>query len=62
MTLQSYKEAVRNCLKKAVKTAYGVERNDYVGSKMKEYENEFPEFLEQNLSPEAAATAILMNY
>ena len=62
MTLQSYKKAVRNCLDKALKTAYGTEKNDYVSSKMKEYENEFPEFLEKNLSPEAAATAILMNY
>ena len=33
---------------------------DYVNKRMKDYEDEFPRFLEKNFSPEVAATAILM--
>ena len=51
MTLGYYKRLVRICLRKA---------EDYVNKMMKEYEDEFPRFLEENFSPQAAATAILM--
>lgn len=62
MSLGYYKRLVRICLKKAVKTAYGTEREDIVNLKMQKYEEEFPEFLERNFSPEVAATAILLDF
>ena len=60
MTLGYYKRLVRNCLRKAVKTE-DKDYEDYVNKMMKEYEDEFPRFLEENFSPQAAATAILLN-
>ncbi len=61
MTLGYYKRLVRNCLRKAVKTE-DRDYEDYVNKMMKEYEDEFPGFLEKNFSPEVAATAILMGF
>ena len=59
MTLGYYKRLVRTCLRKAARTA-GIDNEEYVNRKMKEYEDEFPRFLEENFSPQAVATAILM--
>ena len=61
MTLGYYKRLVRICLRKAARTA-GIDNEEYVNRKMKEYEEEFPWFLEKNFSPEVAATAILMGF
>ena len=61
MTLGYYKRLVRICLRKAARTA-GIDNEEYVNRKMKEYEDEFPRFLEENFSPQAAATAILLNF
>lgn len=47
-------------MRKAARTA-GIDNEEYVNRKMKEYEDEFPRFLEENFSPQAAATAILLN-
>lgn len=55
MELGYYKRLVR----KAARTA-GIDNEEYVNKMMKEYEDEFPWFLEENFSPQAAATAILM--
>ena len=46
-------------MRKAARTAC-IDNEEYVNRKMKEYEDEFPWFLEENFSPQAVATAILM--
>ena len=56
MTLEEYKKKVEECLKKAV----GADNQDYITSRMKLYEEDFPTFLEKNLSPEVTATALIM--
>ena len=58
MSLGYYKRLVRINLEKAV----GKEKTSYINLMMKEYDSEFPKFLEQNWSPEVTATAILMGY
>lgn len=54
-TLEEYKELVFQELAKRI-------NKDYAYSSVKEYEDDFPEFLEKELSVVAAGTAIIMGY
>ena len=54
-TLEEYKELVFQELAKRV-------NKDYAYSAVKEYEDDFPEFLEKKLSVVSAGTAMIMGY
>ena len=55
MTLEEFKQKVRECLLKSGTPTY-------VEKRMKLYEDEFPQFLEDKWEPSAVAAALIMGY
>ena len=55
MSLETYKQKVKECLMKNGNSTYAEER-------IKLYENEFPQFLKDKWTPGGVAAALIMGY